>query len=49
MDTDVPLTNGTEVDGEVVWFRRPDAGVKSCGLFREAMVARKPVTKESAI
>ena len=28
MDADVPLTNGTEADGEVVWFWRPDAGVK---------------------
>jgi hypothetical protein len=35
--------------GEVVWFWRPDAGVKLCGFIREAMVARKPVTRESAI
>ena len=28
MDADVPLTNGTEADGEVVWSWRPDAGVK---------------------
>src|SRR6266516_7707318 len=25
----VPLTNGADADGEVVWFWRPDAGVKS--------------------
>ena len=42
------MTNGADAYGEVVWFWRPDAGVKSCGLFREAMVARKPVAKESA-
>jgi len=40
-------TNARDADGEVVWFRRPDAGVKSCGKTREAMVATKPVTKES--
>ena len=28
MDADVPLTNGTEAYGEVVWSWRPDAGVK---------------------
>jgi hypothetical protein len=28
MDAEVPLTNGTEADGEVVWSRHPDAGVK---------------------
>jgi hypothetical protein len=47
VDADVLLTNGTEVDGEVVWFWRPDAGVKFCGQAREAMVATKPVTKKS--
>ena len=36
-------------DGEVVWFWRPDAGVKRCGSIREATVARKPVTGESAL
>ncbi len=41
-------TNGTRADGEVVWFRRPDAGVKFCGLACEATVATKPVTEESA-
>jgi hypothetical protein len=29
VDAGVLPTNGTEVDGEVVWSRRPDAGVKS--------------------
>jgi len=41
-------TNARDAYGEVVWFRRPDAGVKSCGKAREAMVARKPVARESA-
>jgi hypothetical protein len=36
-------------DGEVVWFRRPDAGVKFCGKARDATVANKPVTEQSAI
>jgi hypothetical protein len=31
MDAEVPLTNGTEADGGVVWSRHPDAGVESCG------------------
>jgi hypothetical protein len=45
-------------DGEVVWFRRPDAGVKFCGdachptgwdesVIRETTVANKPVTGKS--
>jgi hypothetical protein len=29
MDADVPITNGTDADGEVVWSRHPDAGVRS--------------------
>jgi hypothetical protein len=29
VDVDLPLTNGNEADGEVVWSRRPDAGVNS--------------------
>ena len=28
MDADAPITNGAEADGEVVWSRHPDAGVK---------------------
>jgi hypothetical protein len=28
VDVDAPLTNGAEAYGEVVWSRRPDAGVK---------------------
>jgi hypothetical protein len=40
-----------EADGEVVWSRRPDAGVKFVRSkhFSRAMVARKPVAKESAL
>src|SRR5260221_12334727 len=37
------LTSVADADGEVVWFRRPDAGVKPCGAIRMATVARKPV------
>jgi hypothetical protein len=33
--------------GEVVWSWRRDAGVKPCGIFREAMVTTSPLTKES--
>src|SRR5882757_858907 len=36
-------TNARDTDGEVVWFRRRDAGVNSCGVIRMATVARKPV------
>ena len=36
-------TNAREADGEDVWFRRRDAGVKSCGAIRMATVATKPV------
>jgi hypothetical protein len=28
VDAEAPITNGAEADGEVVWSRRPDAGVK---------------------
>jgi hypothetical protein len=49
VDADVPLTNGTEAYGEVVWFWRPDAGVKLRGFIRGATVAKKPVTEESAL
>ena len=31
-------------DGEIVWSWRPDAGVKSCGRYREATGANKPGT-----
>ena len=49
MDADVLTTNGTGAYGEIVWFWRPDAGVKFCGQARGATVARKPVTGESAL
>ncbi len=48
MDVEVPLTNGAKADGEVVWFRRLDAGVKLRGI-RAATVTRKPITGESAL
>ena len=41
------MTSVRGADGEAVWSRRPDAGVKSCGIFREATVARQPVTEEN--
>ena len=33
VDADVPRTNGMEAYGEVVWSRRPDAGVKFAESF----------------
>ncbi len=46
VDAEAPLTNGAQADGEVVWFRRPGAGVKLAGNFLRAMVTRKPVARE---
>ena len=43
VDADVPLTNGTEADGEVVWSWRPDAGAKfGASSMLRMTVARKP-------
>ena len=42
MDADVPRTNGTEADGEVVWFWRLDAGVKLAGSIPPMTVTTKP-------
>jgi hypothetical protein len=42
-------TSVADADGEVVWFWRPDAGAKFAGVIPRAMVARKPVTRESAL
>ncbi len=47
VDAETPITNGAEADGEVVWSRRPDAGVKfaggnSCGRRWQ----ESPVTEE---
>jgi hypothetical protein len=39
-------TSGTNADGEVVWFWRPDAGVKFREAIREATVATKPGHRE---
>jgi hypothetical protein len=49
VDAEALLTNGAQADGEVVWFRRPDAGVKFAMMLRitRAMVTKKPVAKES--
>jgi hypothetical protein len=44
MDADVLLTNSTEADGEVVWFRRLDAGVKLAGSIPLMTVTTKPIT-----
>jgi hypothetical protein len=35
-------TNALEADGEAVWSRRPDAGVKVVKEISPAMVATKP-------
>jgi hypothetical protein len=50
VDAKAPLTNGVKADGEVVWSRRPDAGVKFVMMLRitRTMVTKKPVAKESA-
>jgi hypothetical protein len=49
VDADALLTNSADADGEVVWFRRPGAGVKFAMMLRitRMMVTIKPVTKES--
>jgi len=47
VDAAAPLTNGAEADGEVVWSRRPDAGVKFADLVRRRWWQTSPVTKES--
>jgi hypothetical protein len=39
-------TSGAGADGEVVWFWRPDAGVKFREAIREATVATKPGHRE---
>ncbi len=38
------LTRAPEADGEIVWFRRPDAGIKPAVILRitPAMVAKEP-------
>ena len=35
-------TRALDADGEVVWFWRLDAGVKSCGAIRKATETNKP-------
>jgi hypothetical protein len=49
VDADALLTNSADADGEVVWFRRPDAGVKFAMMLRitRMTVTIKPVTEES--
>jgi len=49
VDVEVPTTNGADAYGEDVWSRRRGAGVKSSGTTREAMVARKPFTREGTL
>jgi hypothetical protein len=46
MDVARHETNDVATDGEVVWFWRPDAGVKSAMMLRITlmMVATKPGT-----
>ena len=40
-------TSSTGADGEVVWSRHPDAGVKSAGVSRGGRWQTSPVTGES--
>jgi len=44
-------TKACEADGEIVWFRRLDAGVKSATMLRIALatVARKPDRREEHV
>ena len=42
MDADAPITNGAEADGEVVWSRHPDAGVKFAKAVSRMTVAKEP-------
>jgi hypothetical protein len=44
VDAEVPITNGIDADGEVVWSRHPDAGVRSAGSIPLTTVANKPGT-----
>ena len=37
-------TNELGADGQAVWSRHPDAGVKLCETYRRAMVANEPGT-----
>jgi hypothetical protein len=46
VDADVPTTNGTEADGEVVWFWRLDAGVKLAEVIPPMTVTKKPDHRE---
>ena len=45
VDAKVSKTNGAIAYGEIVRVRRPGAGVKLAGIFSQAMVATKPVTR----
>ena len=47
MDADAAKTSAASAYGEVVWVRRPGAGVKFARgqRFERTMVARKPVTR----
>ncbi len=46
MDAAAQSTNGANADGEVVWFWRPDAGVKPVEAIPPAMEANKPGLQE---
>jgi len=47
VDARAAQTSGAGADGQVVWSRSPDAGIKPCGTFRRVTVAKKPDTGES--
>ena len=48
VDADVPITNGADAYGEVVWSRRRGAGVNAHGgnSFRGATEAKEPFSGE---
>jgi len=49
VDADVPLTNGTEADGEIVWSWRRDAGVKLRGMPAQRRWQQSPFAGESTL
>jgi hypothetical protein len=44
MDADARNDEARGADGEIVWSRSSDAGIKSCGTFRRTTAANKPGT-----
>jgi hypothetical protein len=42
VDVEAPLTNGAEADGQVVWSRRLEVGVKPAEFFPPVTVSTNP-------